>query len=433
MKLKLVAETDGQSHELLVSQISIEDGPDFFKHTELQAWSFIMTSGRAIIRFIWESWAKERMAGLRRNGYRPVEVLTVFGKVNLNIPRPRKGNLPPVPRVSFMMDFLYTYLAAFFPYRQVRGLIRVLLGHKITRWKAWSGTQKAINKLKEKGISSDSFAHPAEALIIQADGTGVKIRVKETERLETRTGLKGETKQKPKRYRVVTRELKLGVVSTGTAKAGRGRQGLADRFIYGSLDEANEFSESFAMEVYRIYGPQMGKTRGVVIGDGAAWIENMRNTYFPFARHQLDLWHIAKRLAELFHGWDEPVSEAMKLLQEGRKDELFRYLRNRYESIPNLSRKEKEDFYGYMVYLRKNWSHLVGFIHEEGPLRKSSSQGVEKHMDVFVKRRFKGQGMHWSPEGLNKLIYMRCLVINKGLAPWMNPSQEELYSIGVRG
>ena len=120
MKLKLVAETGGQSHELLASQISIEDGPDLFKHTELQAWRFIMASGRAIIRFIWESWAEERMSGLRRNGYRPVKVLTVFGGVNLSIPRPRRGNLPPVPRVSSMMDFLHAYLAAFFPYRQVR-------------------------------------------------------------------------------------------------------------------------------------------------------------------------------------------------------------------------------------------------------------------------------------------------------------------------
>ena len=232
---------------------------------------------------------------------------------------------------------------------------------------------------------------------------------------------------------MVNSELKLGVVSTGNVKRDKNRLALKDRFIYALLAEADEFSRSFANEIYGIYGPELGKTMGAVLGDGASWIENMRDTWFPFARYQLDLWHIRRRLTELFHGWEEPVSEAMKLLYGDRKDDFFGALRENHVSIPNLSAEEKEDFYGYMVYLRRNWESVVGFVNQDGPLRKFSSQGVEKQMDVFVKRRFKGQGMHWTPRGLNNLLYMRSLIVNKGLVPWMNPSPEELYSIGVRG
>ena len=433
MKIKLVVEHEGQSQELLATRISMEDWPDFFKYAELWAWGFVMTSGRAIMKFLWETYAENKVKGKRRNGYREISALTVFGKVRATLPRPRKGKTIRPPRTSFMIEYLGAYLSAFFTYRQVSGLFRVFLGQNIGKWRTWSGTQRIVKRLRARKVSLSNLPHPAKNLVIQADGTGVKIRVRAQKDRGLETKLPVRRKTTSPRYRVVTKELKLGMVYTERTKNGKSRYALKNRFIYGALAGADEFSEAFAREVYRIYRPQLNETRGVVLGDGASWIENMKETFFPFARFQLDIWHINKRLKELFYGWEEPVSESIKLLYDGDKQGFFRVLKTSFRSIPNTSSKEKEGFYGYMLFLHKNWESIVGFRKEKGVLRKPSSQAVEKQMDLFVKRRFKGQGMHWSEEGLSNLLYMRALMINEGLAPWMNPCRKKLYSIGVRG
>ena len=91
-----------------------------------------MAAGRAILRFLWTAWAEEKVKTARRNGYRVVRVLTIFGRFHLTCPRPRRGSLPPIPKLSPMVEFLYGYLTAFFTYREVKGLFRVFLGLKAT-------------------------------------------------------------------------------------------------------------------------------------------------------------------------------------------------------------------------------------------------------------------------------------------------------------
>src|SRR3989442_5759139 len=130
---------------------------------------------------------------------------------------------------------------------------------------------------------------PIPILYVQMDGTGVPVVKKET------VGRQGKAVGQPAH----TREAKLGCVFTQTTWD---REGYAirdpDSTTYtGAIENAEEFGKRIYLEAWKRGWSRALKK--VVIGDGAEWIWNIADQYFPGAIQIVDLYHARQHLWEL--------------------------------------------------------------------------------------------------------------------------------------
>src|SRR5256714_6430595 len=158
------------------------------------------------------------------------------------------------------------------------------------------------------------------------DGTGVPDVKKET------LGRKGKTDGQPAH----TREVKLGCVFTQT---GWDEEGYAigdpgSTTYTGAIETAEEFGKRIYVEAWNRGWSRAAKK--VVMGDGAEWIWNLAEPYFPAAVQIVDLYHARQHLWELarkLHPNDEKTQNAWikahqrKLLDKGKIEKLVAALR----------------------------------------------------------------------------------------------------------
>lgn len=233
------------------------------------------------------------------------------------------------------------------------------------------------------------------------DGTGIPMVKKE---LLGRQG-KAENGQ------AKTREVKLGCVftQTGLDEKGHPVRDESSTSYVGAIETAEDFGK-------RIYAE--AKRRGVdrakevaVLGDGASWIWNIADEAFPGAVQIIDLYHARehywkagravldhdkkklhkwadRRRKELDNGQVEKVIEAIKQLSPS--SECYREI---CEKTINYFEKNKERM-RYNVFRRR------GFFVGSGIL--------EAGCRSVIGQRLKQSGMHWSVEGANNIIFLRC-------------------------
>lgn len=124
-------------------------------------------------------------------------------------------------------------------------------------------------------------------LYIAYDGTGVPMVKLE---LEGHPGKEGKAK---------TREAKLGCVftQTGFDKAGHPQRDEGSTSYVGAIETAEAFGERIYREALR-RGLERAQ-RLIVLGDGAPWIWNLADEYFPGAIQIVDLYHACQHLSDL--------------------------------------------------------------------------------------------------------------------------------------
>lgn len=134
---------------------------------------------------------------------------------------------------------------------------------------------------------------PIPILYVQMDGTGVPVVKKETE------GRKGKIDGQPAH----TREAKLGCVFTQTAwdTEGFAIRDPGSTTYTGAIETAEEFGKRLYLEAWNRGWNRAQKK--VVIGDGAEWIWNLADPYFPGAVQIVDLYHARQHLWELVRGY----------------------------------------------------------------------------------------------------------------------------------
>ncbi len=233
------------------------------------------------------------------------------------------------------------------------------------------------------------------------DGTGIPMVKKEL------LGRQGKTED----GQAKTREVKLGCVftQTGLDEKGRPVRDESSTSYVGAIETAEDFGK-------RIYAE--AKRRGVdrakevaVLGDGASWIWNIADEAFPGAVQIIDLYHARehywkagravldhdkkklhkwadRRRKELDNGQVEKVIEAIKQLSPS--SECYREI---CEKTINYFEKNKERM-RYNVFRRR------GFFVGSGVL--------EAGCRSVIGQRLKQSGMHWSVEGANNIISLRC-------------------------
>jgi uncharacterized protein UPF0236 len=247
---------------------------------------------------------------------------------------------------------------------------------------------------------------PIPVLYVQLDGTGIPVVKKET------LGRKGKTDGLPAH----TREVKLGCVFTQT---GWDEEGYAirdpDSTTYtGAIETAEQFGKRIYLEAWNRGWSRAAKK--VVMGDGAEWIWNLADPYFPGAVQIVDLYHARQHLWELarkLNANDERHQNVWikvhqrRLLDKGKIEKLVAALRATPTSNPELAEKIRVE----ADYFQRNAERMRYPKFRRQHLFVGSGV-IEAGCKTVIGSRLKQSGMFWTVRGANAIIALRCCHLN---------------------
>ena len=254
------------------------------------------------------------------------------------------------------------------------------------------------------GNMDEAPAKPIPIMYIEFDGTGVPMIKKE---LNGRHGKQEDGTSK-------SREAKVGCVFTQATVDDYGHpvRDSDSTTYFGAIETAEDFGE-------RLYGEAMRRgvrcaEKVVVIGDGAKWIWNLADLHFPGAIEIVDLFHAKEHVWELIKqlGLDETSrlrykKEWYALLEQGNITELT---------------KEFASFYVTGKEQQKQIDREIGYFSENAErmqYERFKAMGlfvgsgvIEAACKNVIGKRLKQSGMHWSLNGANNIIALRCAVLS---------------------
>ena len=297
--------------------------------------------------------------------------------------------------------------AAMVSFVETSELLRELAGVAVSPKQA-----ERVAKALGRAIASDERkvveeGNPiAPTMYLGMDGTGIPMRSSE---IDGRKGKQPDGSSK-------TREVKL---VTAWSAEGRDQEGIPVRdpgsVTYSAAIESaasrynDELPSAFSQRVYREAqrrGFNQAKRR-VVLGDGAPWIWNLATEQFPGAIQIVDLFHAKEHLSDVAKAIYGPGSDLGRQwakkrhaeLDNGNMDALLHALRAHEE--------RNEEARKCIDYVTKNKSRLNYPAFRAQGLCVSSGI-VEAGCKVAIGTRLKRCGMHWTLDGANAIIALRC-------------------------
>jgi hypothetical protein len=296
--------------------------------------------------------------------------------------------------------------AALVSFEETTALLHELAGVEVCPKQAERAAEALGNEIAADEQAWVEKSGPvAPTMYLGMDGTGVPVRPSE---VAGRTGKQPDGSAK-------TREAKL--VTVWTAE-GRDAQGVPVRdpgsITYSAgiesaatLDTSPSLSD-LAERVLR-EATRRGFTeaqRSVVLGDGAPWIWNTAGELFPQAVQILDRYHIKERLSKVGNGiYDDHakgkhwIQRRYDELDEGRLASLLKALDRQAAQHPLAE--------GCASFIRSNRKRMrYPQFREQGLC--TSTGVVEAGCKVAIGTRLKRAGMHWTIEGANAVMALRC-------------------------
>ena len=266
-----------------------------------------------------------------------------------------------------------------------------------------------------KAVQADERAHVgvepgwAPTMYLGLDGTGVPVRGSET---RGRAGKQADGSAK-------TREAKLVAVWSAALDA-EGRE--LPRREPGSVSYTAAIESAASRDTDHGLSPVAERAqreaerrgfrlagRQVVIGDGAPWIRGLADELFPKAVQIVDLFHAREHLwdvAKAVHGTGSGAAEdwarrRQDELDDGRVGALLRA----------LARHAHHDEARRCVgYIRRN-RHRMRYPTFRAMGLCVASGNVEAGCKQVVGARLEQAGMHWTTNGANAILALRCAVL----------------------
>ena len=247
----------------------------------------------------------------------------------------------------------------------------------------------------------------APTLYLGMDGTGVPMRQAE---LVGRAGKQPDGTAK-------TREVKLCVVwsaegrdpETGTPARDQGSVTYSAAIESAAQRDTDVAPSAFAARVER-----EAKRRGferagrrAVLGDGAVWIWNLATERFPDAIQIVDLFHAKGHLSDVGKAVYGATSELGRAWARQRHDEMDD---GKIEAVLNALRTHagaNDEARKCAEYVDKNRERMRYPEFRAAGLCVSSGV-VEAGCKVAIGTRLKRAGMHWTAQGANAIIALRC-------------------------
>ncbi len=250
---------------------------------------------------------------------------------------------------------------------------------------------------------------PAATVYLGMDGTGVPLRAAE---LEGRAGKQPDGSAK-------TREVKLCTVWTAETRDQEGRPARDE----GSVSYSAAIESAASRDTDRLPSPFARRVlreterrgfeqaqRQVILGDGAVWIWNLADEYFPDAIQIVDLFHVLTHLSDVATAIYGPGSDLAEHWARERRQELEA---GRLDSVLEGLRRHPDSAVAQncLEYLQNNRSRLRYAEFRAAGLCTSTAV-VEAGCKVTVCTRLKRAGMHWSVRGANAILALRCYYLS---------------------
>ena len=214
-----------------------------------------------------------------------------------------------------------------------------------------------------------------------------------------------------------TKEAKVGVVfwEADHVKVSAKRKEIRRREYVGTLDSR----KAFADQLFKCYATVVKQTpcQVVVLGDGAKWIWEMADEYYPKAIQILDFYHVSEYVwdvaRELYpdeskrqHKWVKPQLKRLRASRWKDVVESLRFLKGSSaltKTVQDLKR-----------YLENNADRIDYKRYQELGLMIGSGV-VESSNRRVVTQRLKQSGMHWSVKGAEAVIALRACYLSSSL------------------
>jgi hypothetical protein len=246
---------------------------------------------------------------------------------------------------------------------------------------------------------------PIPVLYVQVDGTGIPVVKKET------VGRPGKTEGQPAH----TREAKLGCVFTQTTwdQEGYAIRDPDSTTYVGAIETAEEFGKRIYLEAWKRGWSRAVKK--VVMGDGAEWIWNMADQYFPRATQIVDLYHARQHLWELarkLHPNDEAAQKRWMMVHQDLLDNCkIKKLVTSLRSIQTPSVELAEKLRTEGEYFRRNARRMRYPKFRRQHLFVGTGV-IEAGCKTLIGSRCKQSGMFWTVRGANAILALRCCQFN---------------------
>jgi hypothetical protein len=253
-------------------------------------------------------------------------------------------------------------------------------------------------------------------LYLEADGSMVHIRKEkgENEALKKRSKVdhasdKSKLSLEDSNKKSHWREVKLGLAfSTDniywwTDKHGDRQHTLQQKDYVSYIGDVSNFKKLMLSLALR---NGYGSYRDVVlISDGATWIREMKNMYFPDAQQILDYWHLCENVSEFaknvfsqdekkYKPWANKVCELMK--ESKTLDAL--------SMIKSLTKSQlKKSSFDLAQYIHNN----IDNVNYKSYISKGyfiGSGAIESSNRTVVQQRVKLAGMRWSLSSIQKIL-----------------------------
>lgn len=211
-------------------------------------------------------------------------------------------------------------------------------------------------------------------------------------------------------------EVKVGAIyTTATQENGQGQQEeVVDKVRYvGQFESSERFGPHISAGA-QIRGQEYAE-EVIALGDGAPWIWNLVNTYFPGAIEIIDWYHASEHIwgfGKALYGEDEAATKEwvdgrLTLLRGGSVEELIDDL-NELEGLSNEIRAERDKL---VRYLRENKDRMRYDEYETKGYHIGSGV-VESACKHVVQVRLKRPGMRWSRDGAQRILNLRVYHLN---------------------
>ena len=249
----------------------------------------------------------------------------------------------------------------------------------------------------------------APTAYVGLDGTGVPMRAAET---AGRAGKQADGRAKTRESKLVTYWTAEQRNAAGRPERDPGSVRYSAAIESAASRDTDADGAPFGQRLRRMAErcSYADAPRRVVLGDGAAWIWNLADRECPGAIQIVDLWHAKEKLWECGKAlWgagprtEEWARARSDDLEQGRFAELLAALRPHAE--------ECEAFRLGLGYFEANRERMRYDEFREGDLCVGSGI-VEAGCKTVVGARCKRSGMHWTVDGANAILALRCSVLS---------------------
>lgn len=251
----------------------------------------------------------------------------------------------------------------------------------------------------------ETMSEVAPTMYLGMDGTGVPMRAEE---VAGRMGKQADGSAKTREAKVVTVWTAESRDTEGTPMRDPGSITYSAAIESAAIADTSPDRSAFAERVLR-EATRRGFTqapRCTVLGDGATWIWSISRELFPQATQILDRYHAKEALhraaQSIFGATSESKPWAMARcaeLDEGKLHAVVHALRTHGASSAEATKCALYIFHN-RARMRYPKFRAQGFCTSTGVL--------EAGCKVAIGTRLKRAGMHWTVDGANAIIALRC-------------------------